>query len=71
MVHRKDCFCNEQFNVRACSVQGIYKTADVLAHDPTSLACKHVNVQSEIFPGHGGTCLILDSGRDTDVSIPG
>jgi hypothetical protein len=36
---RKECFCNEQFDVKACSVQGIYKTADVLAHDPKSVAC--------------------------------
>ncbi|KAF2093125.1 hypothetical protein NA57DRAFT_69243 [Rhizodiscina lignyota] len=36
---RRDCFCNHQFNVKACSIQGIFKTADVLAHDPESLAC--------------------------------
>ena len=36
---RHDCFCNYQFNVKACSVQGIYKTTDVLKNDPSSLAC--------------------------------
>jgi len=37
--YRRDCFCNYQFNVKACSIQGIFRTADVLAHDPDSLAC--------------------------------
>ncbi|KAI9716115.1 MAG: hypothetical protein M1812_005542 [Candelaria pacifica] len=36
---RRDCFCNYQFNVKACSVQGIFKTADVVKNDPSSLAC--------------------------------
>ncbi len=36
---RKDCFCNYQFNVKACSIQGIFKTADVVKNDPSSLAC--------------------------------
>ncbi|KAL8930540.1 MAG: hypothetical protein Q9208_000724 [Pyrenodesmia sp. 3 TL-2023] len=36
---RQDCFCNYQFNVKACSVQGIFKTADVVKNDPESLAC--------------------------------
>ncbi|KAL8906403.1 MAG: hypothetical protein Q9207_002064 [Kuettlingeria erythrocarpa] len=36
---RRDCFCNYQFNVKACSVQGIFKTADVVKNDPESLAC--------------------------------
>ncbi|KAI2617150.1 hypothetical protein GGR54DRAFT_631478 [Hypoxylon sp. NC1633] len=33
------CFCNNQFDVRDCSVQGIFSTADVLSHDPLSLMC--------------------------------
>ena len=37
--HRRDCFCNYQFNVKACSVQGIFKTADVVKNDPDSVAC--------------------------------
>lgn len=50
IIHRKECFCNEQFDVKACSVQGIYKTTDVLTKDPESLACLNpVNVMSE-FP---------------------
>lgn len=50
MARRKECFCNEQFDVKACSVQGIYKTADVMAHDPESVACPHViNVISELL----------------------
>ncbi|KAI9799342.1 MAG: hypothetical protein M1825_004835 [Sarcosagium campestre] len=36
---RQDCFCNQQFNVKACSVQGIYKTSDVMDHDPESVSC--------------------------------
>ena len=35
----RDCFCNYQFNVKACSIQGIFKTADVVLNDPDSLAC--------------------------------
>ena len=49
MAFRKECFCNEQFDVKACSVQGIYKTADVLAHDPDSLSCANpINVMSTL-----------------------
>ena len=46
---RRDCFCNYQFNVKACSIQGIFKTADVIRHDPDSLACdpKAVDVASK------------------------
>ncbi|KAJ9641007.1 hypothetical protein H2199_005675 [Coniosporium tulheliwenetii] len=36
---RRECFCNFQFNVKACSVQGIFRTADVIKNDPDSLAC--------------------------------
>ncbi|MCJ1395370.1 hypothetical protein MMC18_008254 [Xylographa bjoerkii] len=36
---RKECFCNYQFNVKACSIQGIFKTADVIKNDPSSLSC--------------------------------
>ncbi|KAL8635421.1 MAG: hypothetical protein Q9228_007084 [Teloschistes exilis] len=35
----RDCFCNYQFNVKSCSVQGIFKTSDVAKNDPESLAC--------------------------------
>ncbi|KAL8812153.1 MAG: hypothetical protein Q9200_001233, partial [Gallowayella weberi] len=38
-VERRECFCNYQFNVKACSVQGIFKTSDVVKNDPDSLAC--------------------------------
>ncbi|KAI0154171.1 hypothetical protein GGR57DRAFT_492251 [Xylariaceae sp. FL1272] len=37
--NRYRCFCNDQFDVTECSVQGIFKTADVLENDPGSLAC--------------------------------
>ena len=48
---RRQCFCNEQFNVKACSVQGIYKTADVLVHDPKSLLCTNpINLLSRCHP---------------------
>lgn len=34
--------------MKACSVQGIYKTEDVMAHDPESVACSNpINVISE------------------------
>ncbi|MCJ1474580.1 hypothetical protein MMC13_003239 [Lambiella insularis] len=36
---RKDCFCNYQFNVKACSIQGIFTTADVVKNDPSSVSC--------------------------------
>ena len=47
---RRECFCNYQFNVKACSVQGIYKTSDVVKNDPESLACpaNTVNLLSEL-----------------------
>ncbi|KAH8601522.1 hypothetical protein B0O99DRAFT_667150 [Bisporella sp. PMI_857] len=45
---RRHCFCNEQFDVRSCSVQGIYKTMDVETHDPASVSCKNpINVIME------------------------
>ncbi|GAW26184.1 hypothetical protein SAMD00023353_2301380 [Rosellinia necatrix] len=37
--NRERCFCNDQFDVTDCSVQGIYKTEDVIKHDPFSLVC--------------------------------
>ena len=42
--HRRDCFCNLQFNVKACSIQGIFKTADVIKNDPESLSCDPATV---------------------------
>ncbi|KAI1500639.1 hypothetical protein F5X99DRAFT_231020 [Biscogniauxia marginata] len=39
---RRNCFCNNQFDVRDCSVQGIFSTADVLKHDPMSLVCPRI-----------------------------
>ncbi|KAI1451238.1 hypothetical protein F4805DRAFT_464019 [Annulohypoxylon moriforme] len=36
---KRKCFCNDQFDVRDCSVQGIFSTADVIEHDPLSLMC--------------------------------
>ncbi|KAI0015206.1 hypothetical protein F4780DRAFT_773700 [Xylariomycetidae sp. FL0641] len=36
------CFCNHQFDVRECSVQGIFKTSDVLKYDPVSLICPKI-----------------------------
>jgi hypothetical protein len=67
---RKECFCNEQFDVKACSVQGIYKTSDVLAHDPESLACTNtVNVISVFEPSNLAK-LTCRSGRDCTASNP-
>ncbi|KAI1433579.1 hypothetical protein GGR50DRAFT_667701 [Xylaria sp. CBS 124048] len=42
---KERCFCNDQFDVTDCSVQGIYKTEDVAKHDPLSLVCP------KLFPG--------------------
>ncbi|KAI0405518.1 hypothetical protein F4802DRAFT_606781 [Xylaria palmicola] len=36
---KERCFCNDQFDITECSVQGIYKTKDVITHDPLSLVC--------------------------------
>ncbi|EKD12010.1 uncharacterized protein L3040_005884 [Drepanopeziza brunnea f. sp. 'multigermtubi'] len=48
LQERRECFCNEQFDVKACSVQGIYKTADVMANDPASISCpNNINVIME------------------------
>lgn len=49
---RRECFCNYQFNVKACSVQGIFKTSDVIKNDRESLACpaNTVNLMSELSP---------------------
>ncbi|KAL2065956.1 hypothetical protein VTL71DRAFT_3626 [Oculimacula yallundae] len=53
LQERKECFCNEQFDVKACSVQGIYKTKDVMAHDPESVACTNlINVIMEEIVKH-------------------
>ncbi|KAF8454763.1 hypothetical protein BGX38DRAFT_1089270, partial [Terfezia claveryi] len=43
---KNECFYLTQFNVKSCSVQGIFKTADVELHDPRSLVCpaQSVNV---------------------------
>lgn len=35
----RECFCNRQFDVKACSLQGIYSTSSVLLNNPDSLAC--------------------------------
>jgi hypothetical protein len=35
----RECFCNRQFDVKQCSVQGIFSTSSVLEHDPESWAC--------------------------------
>lgn len=45
---RRECFCNFQFNVKQCSIQGIFRTSDVMLNDPDSLACPAgtVNVMS-------------------------
>ena len=39
LLNSRECFCNNQFDLKECSLQGIFKTSDVLAKDPTSLAC--------------------------------
>ncbi|OTA99125.1 hypothetical protein M426DRAFT_27803 [Hypoxylon sp. CI-4A] len=36
---KRKCFCNNQFDVHDCSVQGIFSTADVIQHDLLSLMC--------------------------------
>ncbi|KAI3326957.1 hypothetical protein HD806DRAFT_378741 [Xylariaceae sp. AK1471] len=39
---KQRCFCNDQFDVTECSVQGIFKTEDVIKHDSLSLACPRI-----------------------------
>ncbi|KAI2605129.1 uncharacterized protein GGS25DRAFT_524639 [Hypoxylon fragiforme] len=39
---KQKCFCNNQFDVHDCSVQGIFSTADVIEHDPLSLVCPRI-----------------------------
>lgn len=46
----RDCFCNHQFDVKSCSLQGIFRTEDVLKHDPSSLACtRPINLVIEMM----------------------
>jgi len=33
------CFCMHQMDVKSCSVQGVYRTSDVLSHEPESFKC--------------------------------
>ena len=62
---KEQCFCLTQFNVKSCSVQGIFKTADVEKNDPSSLACPlgRINVFSKFpvsfFPFHLGVGSVL------------
>lgn len=63
LIDRRDCFCNYQFNVKACSVQGIYKTKDVIKNDPGSLACSATAVDVISFsppPLSYSPVLLLD-----------
>lgn len=39
MQFREQCFCNRQFDVKSCSVQGIFTTESVRQNAPESLAC--------------------------------
>ncbi|KAH9889223.1 hypothetical protein F4778DRAFT_773415 [Xylariomycetidae sp. FL2044] len=39
---KRACYCNNQFDVRDCSVQGIFSTADVSKNDPQSLICPKI-----------------------------
>jgi hypothetical protein len=49
---RRECFCNKQFDVEDCSLQGIFHTSDVLAHDRDSFACTQpdVSLMIEMMP---------------------
>lgn len=51
LTKSRDCFCNYQFNVKACSIQGIFKTADVVKNDPESVACPagSIDVMSKCY----------------------
>lgn len=46
--YSRDCFCNKQFDVKDCSVQGIFRTSDVLNNDPESFACKQSDIDLTI-----------------------
>ncbi|KAH7333060.1 hypothetical protein BKA65DRAFT_479632 [Rhexocercosporidium sp. MPI-PUGE-AT-0058] len=81
LQERRECFCNEQFDVKACSVQGIYKTDDVIANDPESLACRVNIIMEEIvkYPipkdemdrlkEHRGNVHILGHGLWSDLDL--
>lgn len=43
----EQCFCTHQMDVKACSVQGIYSTQDVLVHDPESFACAKRTIKNK------------------------
>ena len=43
----EDCFCTHQMDVKACSVQGVYRTEDVLKNDPDSFACPKRSVKGK------------------------
>ncbi|RPB19477.1 hypothetical protein L211DRAFT_859060 [Terfezia boudieri ATCC MYA-4762] len=47
---KNECFCLTQFNVKTCSVQGIFKKADVELHDPPSLLLTLFLVRYPIAP---------------------
>lgn len=53
------CFCMHQMDVKACSVQGVYRTSDVLSHDPESFKCPK---STQKVKGKGGmTDLVTTS----------
>ncbi|KAI0534063.1 hypothetical protein GGR58DRAFT_516436 [Xylaria digitata] len=76
---RERCFCNDQFDVTDCSVQGIYKTEDVIKHDPLSLACPRLlpgwstdlrMEQMVRYPIEDVELKRLEAAIDTDPSSP-
>lgn len=67
--HREECFCNEQFDVKACSVQGIYKTSNVLKHDLESLkSSNRIKAISMIFCVSSLQSANCHSGRDCQAN---
>lgn len=53
------CFCMHQMDVKACSVQGVYRTSDVLSHDPDSFKCPKLT--SKVKGEDGKTELVTTS----------
>ena len=63
-MNSRECFCNHQFNVKACSIQGIFKTSDVVKNDPESLVCP-VGTVDVMSKSSSPLCLLMSDIRFT------
>ncbi|KAK5937809.1 hypothetical protein PMZ80_009938 [Knufia obscura] len=65
----EQCFCMHQMDVRACSVQGVYRTGDVLAHDPGSFACEKATRRRKIKGEDGKTTTVVEMTSPVNLII--